>query len=406
MRIGEYKEALKVLQQTLASQSRLNVTHPRTLKTTASVLFILHDQGEFKRVVELAKVTLAAQEEFAGERNPSTINVINTIANCLSQLRKWDEAVSWWIRAVSIAECLVERNPSLILCRTRLAEALFQSQRFDDASAILAANIAGVSDGDNCPSVLELLADVALNKEAYRKKAAALCERILAHEEYDLGEWRIEKINYLLIIIEIFTRIDDESDAALKLPCRLYTKFKQATRFGQSHPLTTTIANKIGLFYYKRKIYGKALCWFESALLLDCYRPWPNSCEIDRNILGYEYNKAATLESLGLYEEALLKLHEISCKLWENGFPDNIQYAHWKATLEQNIVKSIANVLGLQGKAEEARDYRAEYNKNAELRRCFQGIYSSEGDVADADAHGEDNMTIEEVQQYLLNYKI
>lgn len=224
VRTGRFAEATPILEDTLKiKRKQYGDRHPTTLSTISSLASVLSRAGFTDRGLLLAQEAYTGRIEVLGEGDPRSMNSLLILANTHARLEQLDEAYSLYQKGINLSETRLGRTHALTLnFRNTYAKALLDSGRLVDAEQEARAIINEMDSSESSiPQaqrllVFSILSSSLLKQDRYRE-AVALSSESLTNARKTLTESSVHLTHYIGIYGSALTHSErfQEAEASL-----------------------------------------------------------------------------------------------------------------------------------------------------------------------------------------------
>ena len=323
---GKYREAYEITNSAYEKLARLlGEKHPDTLDAMNNLALMLSDLGRYDNALTMQEKVLALRKEILGENHPDTIGAIGNLALTLSYLGHYDDALNFQEKALKLfKKILGEKRPDTLDAMNNLALTLIDLGRYEEALQVQekVLTLRKEISGENHLDTLDAMNNLALTLNALGRYEEALQvqEKVLTLRKEILGENHPDTLlatNHLASTLSYLGRYDE----ALKVQEKILTLRKEI--LGENHPDTLDAMNNLALTLNDLGHYEEALEAQEKILTLR------------KEILGEKHPDtllamdclAGTLSGLGRYNEALTlqeKILDCSKEILGERHPDTL----------------------------------------------------------------------------------
>jgi len=263
--IGESDEAEQHFLKAIdIYKQRYGQDHLTTLNTMVYLSYIYEDQGRYRDMERLSAEILRIRQSVYGEECP--VGTINPLAAGLCYLGKYEEAESWFNKALKVKKAWYEVGGESFkmfpFLKCNLARVYTATGRYEDAERLLRKNIEAAS-ADTAKMVAEYGVNLRYSTElanVYREwgqydKAEPLFEKTLKALREIKGDEHFLTILCLYGLVRLYVDRDRYEEAeklfgeALPIARR---------RLRKDHPVTLQLANTFAVLHRKQEEYYEA----------------------------------------------------------------------------------------------------------------------------------------------------
>jgi serine/threonine protein kinase/tetratricopeptide (TPR) repeat protein len=310
LNLGHYPDAIRVLEESRATRSRLlGPDHPDTLVSMANLAAGYLSAGKLDKALPMLEDVLALEKAIPGINQPTIFASMTTLASGYQAAGRLDQAISLYEEVLASSKSqLGPDHPYTLQGMNNLAQCYLAAGRFDRvvSLSVEAVTLMKARLGPDHPDTLTSMSNLAAGYHSTGRldEAVPLYEETLALMKARLGPDHPGTLKSMSNLAEGY-RDMGKLDQALPLCAEALALRK--SKLGPDHPDTIASMNNLATCYWSARRLDQSVPLFEQVLMLretKLGRPHPDTQMAVAN-LGVNYKDAGRLaEALPLLEEA------------------------------------------------------------------------------------------------------